>query len=319
MSKRFTHSPFVFDVWVPFNGYRFKSTYRICLHNGHELEAMPNGGGWCAEDNMIYEDADVAQVKLLSIPKVRHTFTGARRLLRDLQYFGHSYPVWCEDKFVWEDELPKGFRISPVEVYARRIMIDGKETIKFMVARGKVVEESSPLPRLVDVEGYAVDPLFWWDDETEIFSHGDICNAIRYVHHHRKHICESIQGAEDLDNLCEHLFQRRAEWIPHRHFLVDLVKKQGLATVRMNLESAMLIKGSADKRFNMALDNLAMTSPISLGTQEQRKRSALEALNIIRGGRPHHNDTTAYDLHHVLLRPDVDPIVKDACLVLNGV
>lgn len=307
MAYKFTHSPFVFDVWVPFNGHRFKNTYVIRTKDGREVEAFPNGGAWGLPDNSWVEDSEVLEIKLLSNPTGRNFHKGARRLKRDIEYFGTRYPVWCGDTFVWEDELPPGFRITPTEVYATLIGEGVDERIKFMVARGVVVPETSNHPRLSDIESYALDPLFWWDNQTKIFSHSDICHAIHYVHLHRKCIAEDIQATERLDELCTKLFKKSSDWIPMRKFLVDLVKQQGFETVEANLKAATMINEDHQKRFDLLMVRNSVTQ---LSAKERELRMA-EALNELRGGRPHHMGEI-YDIAHVLLRPDINPGTKTA-------
>lgn len=302
MKYKFTHSPFVFDVWVPFNGHRFKNTYMIRTRDGRELEAFPNGGAWGIADNSWIEDSEILEVKLLSVPMSRNFHKGAARLVRDIDYFGHHYPVWCGDTFVWEDELPPGFRITPTEIYARRYQEEGDTRIKFYIARGTIVPEHSNAPRLIEVEAYAQDPLFWWDDKTKIFSHGDICNAIHFVTLHRKHICEDKETSDKLDELCLRLFKDKSEWVPLRHFLIDLIKQQGFDQVKTNLQSAILLQNDTVNRarWKHLQEQTTLCKDGALTIDKER------VMNEIRGGRPHHIVPT-YDLHHVLVRPDVRP------------
>ena len=274
---KFNHSPFVFDVWVPFNGQRFKNTYLIRLKDGMEIEAQPNGGGWCAVNNAIYEDAEVDQVKLLRTPKSRNFHVGARRLQRDLEYFGKRYPVWCEDKFIWPEELEVGFRISPTEVFGYRPK--GSDKVIIMASRGLVVEEGSNLPRLEDVIDYTIDPTFWWDDETVIMNNLDICNAIRYVHYHRKHIKENIQEAEALDAMLEELIPKRAHWITTREFVLKLVKEKGIETVRSMIQEANFMQRESTKSGRV---QWGIPREDEMGLKYQRD----EVINAGRGGNP---------------------------------
>lgn len=305
MTYKFTHSPFVFDVWVPFNGHRFKNTYMIRTRDGREIEAFPNGGAWALPDNSWLEDKDILEVKLLSKPTGRNFHHGASRLKRDIDYFGHRYPVWCGDTFVWEDELPPGFRIAPTELYARRITDGEDQRIKLYVARGVVVPEHSNAHRLTEIEAYAQDPLFWWDDKTDIFSHGDICNAIHFVHLHRKHVSEDKDTSDKLDKLCFELFKDKGEWVPTRSFLVDLIKQQGFDRVKTNIQSAVLLQNDAtnQSRWKILQNQTTLCKGGSLKIDKER------LMNELRGGRSHQIGEL-YDLHHVLIRPDVRPKAK---------
>lgn len=302
MSYKFTHSPFVFDVWVPFNGHRFKNTYMIRTKDGREFESFPNGGAWSQPNNEWLEDSEVLEVKLLSKPVGRNFHHGATRLKRDIEYFGHRYPVWCGDTFAWEDELPPGFRIAPTEVYARRYQEEQETRIKLYVARGTIVPEHSSAHRLVEIEAYAQDPLFWWDDKTDIFSHGDICNAIHFVHLHRKHISENKETSDKLDELCLKLFKDKFDWVPTRSFLVDLIKQQGFDQVKSNLQSAVMIQNDtvAQNRWKIFQDQTTLCKGGTLKIDKER------LMNELRGGRPHQIGEL-YDLHHTLIRPDVRP------------
>lgn len=303
MKYKFTHSPFVFNVWVPFNGHRFKNTYKIRTRDGRELEAFPNGAAWGIDDNSWIEDSEILEVKLLSVPMGRNFHKGASRLKRDIDYFGHHYPVWCGDGFVWEDELPPGFRITPTEVYARRYKDEEETRIKFYVARGTVVPERSNAHRLIEIEAYAQDPLFWWDDKATIFSHGDICNAIHFVSLHRKHVSEDKETSDKLDELCLKLFKDKSEWVPLRHFLVDLISKQGFDQVRTNLQSAVMMQNDPtnQSRWKMLQDQTTLCKGGTLKIDKER------LMNELRGGRAHHIAPT-YNLHHTLIRPDVRPV-----------
>lgn len=302
MSYKFTHSPFVFDAWVPFNGHRFKNTYMIRTRDGREFESFPNGGAWSQPNNEWLEDSEVLEIKLLSKPSGRDFHHGAARLKRDIEYFGRRYPVWCGDTFVWEDELPPGFRISPTEVYGERITAEGETYTKLYVARGIIVPELSHHHRLTEIEGYAQDPLFWWDDSTKIFSHADICNGIHFVHLHRQHILEDKEMSDRVDELCNKLFKDKSEWVPLRHFLVDLIKQQGFDQVKANLQSAIMLQNDTTNqtRWKLLQEQTTLCKGGSLKIDKGR------LMNELRGGRAHHIAPT-YDLHHVLIRPDIRP------------
>ena len=157
-----------------------------------------------------------------------------------------------------------------------------------------VVPENSNARRLVEIEAYAQDPLFWWDESTKIFGHADICNAIHYVTLHRQHILEDKELSDRIDELCNKLFKDKSEWVPTRHFLVALIKEQGIETVKMNLECAIMMK-------DQTLKNV---TTLCKGGSLKIDKGRL--MNELRGGRAHHIPPT-YDLHHVLVRPDVRP------------
>lgn len=116
---RFNHSPFVFGIWVPFNGRRFKDKYAIELNDGtvHNL-AHPNGGGWHIDGTqLIVEDEDVKSVMLLPDGLCgRFQMEGRMRLNRNLEYCGTQYPVFVDGKFIWPDELPPHKHIRPTHV-----------------------------------------------------------------------------------------------------------------------------------------------------------------------------------------------------------
>lgn len=233
VESRFNHSPFVTDVWVEYNGARFKDPYQIRLNTGEEIEASPNGGGWHLPDNRIVEDSEVTHVKLLSKPMQRRWHTGARKLIRQFEYFGTRYPAWVGDQFIKETELPDGYRFSPTEVYGYR---DKEGKIKIMVSRAKVVEQHSTEPSITDILSYTNDPLFWWEGYCDVMNHDDICRAIHYVHMHREHIKSNPADASWLNQLMQRYTPSPRNWIPIRQIAVQILEERG----RLGLEATVI-------------------------------------------------------------------------------
>lgn len=201
MSTRFNHSPFVFDVWVDYNGCRFKDNYAIELHDGEVFPlARPNGGGWHIDKSTrIVEDAEVKRIKLLPDGMAgRFQMEGRMRLNRNLEYFGTRYPVYTPDGFIWQDEVAEGFRIETVNVIEWRqrkgygpngttVSFNPKLIVTFGVLTDK--PEHPEFKAALDYfdkivkEGQAEQgDLYWWDQDQVIRDRLEFFQAVdRYI------------------------------------------------------------------------------------------------------------------------------------------
>ena len=218
----FNHNPFVTEVWVERQGWRFKDPYMVRLKDGTEIEGYPNGGGFSLSNNRIVEDDEVTHLKLLQHPEFRRAFDGARKLVRQFEFFGTRYPVWVNDRFVKLEDLPAGYRFEPLEVYAYR---DKEKNIKVLISKANIVEEHSGAPRLTDILEYVKDPHFWWDDESQILNHDDVVRAIHYVHLAREHYKANFEEAKWLDEFC--MKHKVRMWKASRHVLSNALDMQG--------------------------------------------------------------------------------------------
>lgn len=218
----FNHNPFVTEVWVERQGWRFKDPYLVRLKDGTEIEGYPNGGGFSLSDNRIVEDEEVTHLKLLQNPDFRRAFNGARKLVRQFEFFGTRYPAWVDNRFVKLEDLPEGYRFEPVEVYAYR---DKEKNVKVLISKANIVEEHSGAPRLTDILEYANDPHFWWDEDSQILNHDDIQRAIRHVYLAREHYKVNFEEAKWLDEFC--MKHNMHMWKSVRHILVQALGKEG--------------------------------------------------------------------------------------------
>ncbi|UOX39510.1 hypothetical protein [Aeromonas phage ZPAH34] len=116
--KKLNHSTFITGVWIPYNGWRFKTDYDIKLHTGEILKAMyPNGNSWHGSGRRVNDD-EVAEIRSIPDDEVRkYHYTGKERMIRDLSYFGHDIPCWLEDenRFMRKESLPEGYYIQPIK------------------------------------------------------------------------------------------------------------------------------------------------------------------------------------------------------------
>lgn len=263
----FNHNPFVTEVWVERHGWRFKDPYLVRLKDGTEIEGYPNGGGFSLSDNRIVEDDEVTHLKLLQNPGFRRAFDGARKLVRQFEFFGTRYPVWVNDRFVKQEDLPEGYRFEPLEVYAYR---DKENNVKVIISKANIVEEHSGAPRLTDILEYTKDPHFWWDEGSQILNHADIQQAIRYVHMSREHYKADFEEAKWLDEFCtKHDIYM---WKASRHILAKVLEKQGKEVLEQAYTPTVKPEHSI----------LDITLPLSLSPSQKQR----EVINKIRGPEP---------------------------------
>lgn len=184
MNKYFNHSPFVCNVWVPFNGHRFKNPYMIRTKEGKEMLAIPNGGAWCNEQSQWIEEADVTHIKALPDGEgPRRSMSGGWRVARDIEYFGPHFPVWCGEKdgFVWEDELSEGKQILPVRIQAYRNKRSEEKKIILFITEGLVVDKDESIPTLESLQRYVDIPGFWIEEDVEFLSHNETIMSIHWA------------------------------------------------------------------------------------------------------------------------------------------
>lgn len=202
--NRFNHSPFVYGVWVEYNGWRFKNPYLIRTKDGKELMGVPNGGAWATEYDSWVEDADVTHIQVLkdNDPRApRRGFSGGWRLARDIDYFGSRYPIWCGDEhgFVWPSELKPGQSIIPVSVVAHRNKkAPGKITL--IVTKGIITAAKSDHGL-----GWAVQaikyPGFWLDGDSEIMNNQEVIHGLHQVAKYEKLYYENPGLVAEYNNL----------------------------------------------------------------------------------------------------------------------
>lgn len=284
-STHFNHSPFITDVWVERSGWRTKNAYQIRLKSGVEMEAFPNGGGWSLVNNQIVEDEEVTHIKLLNTPFFRRGYTGARKIARDCEYFGTRYPAWVRGHFVKLEDIPEGYRFTPLEVFAYR---NSESQIKLMIAKAEIVEEDSKAIHINDIYEYTKDSDFWWDDSTNVLSHDDICRSIYYINTKRKHHQENPEEAVWLDDfISKHLSHQKA-WGYHRDIYIQMLKDFG----KDALMSCILNNNLAEA--NHRLKQFKNQDP------GWNKQAVIEAVNIARGGYPHYQPVMRMNIAEIL-------------------
>lgn len=281
----FNHSPFVTDVWVERTGWRLKDPYQVRLKSGVELEAFPNGGGWSLVNNQIVEDEEVTHIKLLNDPMFRRNWTGGRKIKRACEYFGTRFPVWVRGYFIKPEDVPETHRFTPTEVFGYRNS-DGKVII--MIAKAEIVPNESEDISLDDILQYVDDPLFWWDNETDVMSHNDICSAIHYINSKRKHHLEDPEEAIWLDEFFEKYMMDYKPHAHHRDICKNTLKQLG---------KDALVKCMTDNLMNEAGNRLKL---LKEGKSEMQKRTLDERVNLSRGGRPHYEAGPHFNIKEVL-------------------
>lgn len=176
---KFNHSPFIFNVWVPFNGWRFKDPYYIRLQDGRELLAFPNGASWSDKFDNRYEDEEVTHIKLAEDGSMRRAFTGGWRVARNLDYFGVEYPIYCDGEFIDPNELAEDKKIIPIIVFGHRKKY-ADDKLYLLVTTGEVVDINDPRPGIDSLSQYTQDTkYFWCGEDTEILSPFEVMSAIK--------------------------------------------------------------------------------------------------------------------------------------------
>lgn len=242
---KFNHSPFVFSIWVDFNGRRFKDKYAIELHDGtvHNL-AHPNGGGWHIDGtNLIIEDTDVKRIMLLPDGLTGRFQLGGRfRLARNLEYCGIKYPSFIDGKFIWEDEVPEGKTISrDVYIgYKTKPYWDGKQdvpsTIKLIGISGSIVDiGDSKDDSFKEIEEVVNDlgEMFWSDEDILIMTPPEVASAIERCTKLGQMNTDDVSRAIDT---CEELGVRRDVYIPMLPGLVEGLKSPTAPDLLTNLK-----------------------------------------------------------------------------------
>lgn len=184
MTNRLNHSPFVHSVWVPYNGQRFKNPYFVRTKAGDELIAIPNGISWDGPGQLNIEDSDIVKIKALPDgvgPKPYNV--GARRIVRDIEYFGPSFPVWCgrKDGFIYESDVPEGKQILPIRVMGYRSKKSEDKKVHIYVTQGMLVEQDDTTPTIEVIQKHANIPGFWLDDDVEIIPHDEVIANTHWV------------------------------------------------------------------------------------------------------------------------------------------
>lgn len=247
---RFNHSPFVFGVWVEFNGQRFKDKYAIELHDGTLFKiASPNGGGWHVDGGRIVEDAEVKRVMLLPDGLVgRFQMEGRMRLARNLSYFGTRYPMFIDGKFIHEDELPEGQMFSPIGLIAFRGSHSKEIRIVQCAAEivPKVVEETSLIQYMTEAANKASD-FFWTDEEVQIMTGIEVINASRRV--------LELAGAnpdqlKEIINFCETSGMERNVYIPMLPGMVKEFFGPNGDNLKTQIKMLGSYKGTIPRHFN---------------------------------------------------------------------
>lgn len=202
MKQRFNHSPFVYDVAVPFTGLRLKDPYYITCKDGTKIDAYPNGGGWSIAGGRIVEDEEVTHIALCIPGESKwETMTGGWRIDRDIDYFGTTYPMWCgtEYGFLYPDEVPEGYITIPVELYAYRDRKNPEAQTKLFVAQAKILkeEDGDNNATLDKIREYVQHPAFWLDPNTSVMSSAEIQGSIygiaRFLRNLREHKARALE------------------------------------------------------------------------------------------------------------------------------
>lgn len=267
MKLRFNHSPFITRVRVPFNGKRFKNKYSIVDKAGQFYFANPNGGAWNTHTNENIEDADVATVCAMNDSDKKYNgFTGGRRIARDIDYFGKTYPVYCDGKFVYQDELPDNEVIIPIYCYAYRSKND-LSRMWILPAVGKIVPaDTNVLPTLADLEKYTKEPdIFWTIQKTEVLSPSEVINCLISYKEYLAFQKKEPEWFNEAIELCKSL-----NILPHQYSRsLKIIEMMGLEDVR-RLVKASDITSSFEYRFRELHVNLM-------------SESILEQYNALRG------------------------------------
>lgn len=242
---RFNHSPFVFGIWVDFNGRRFKDKYAIELHDGtvHNL-AHPNGGGWHIDGtDTIIEDVEVKRIMLLPDGLTGRFQLGGRfRLARNLEYCGTKYPSFINGKFIWADDLPEGKTISSdvTIAYKTKPYWNGEQevpsSIKLIGISGKIVDTEDGTDDLFKEIEEVVNQLgllFWADESINIMTPPEVVSATER--------CTKLgqMNTDDVSNAiktCEELGLSRDVYIPMLPGLVEGLKPPVAADLLSNLK-----------------------------------------------------------------------------------
>lgn len=190
---KFNHSPFIFNVWVPLNGWRFKDPYYIRLKDGRELLAFPNGASWSDMSDNRYEDSEVTHIKLAEDGSMRRAFTGGWRIARNIEYFGKDYPIyltgyegelWMDFKagFCDPSTITDEFKIHPTRMYAYRSKNDPEKKVYLIASEGVLVDKSAPNPPFDTVLNYIDNPDFWPTyDDCRVISNAEILNQVNAI------------------------------------------------------------------------------------------------------------------------------------------
>lgn len=159
IDKFLNHNTYVKDVWVDYNGWRFKDHYEIELHNGTKLFAYPNGNAWYERGNSDEElsdfisknkelinkygqlnirDENVKRIRLITDDEVKARnkfgFTGMERDARNISYFGYGPNYnYRTNKFY--------YRYSPLRIN-EELLDEGKQTLLITKYKSDEVAES---------------------------------------------------------------------------------------------------------------------------------------------------------------------------------
>ncbi|WP_210499078.1 hypothetical protein [Vibrio crassostreae] len=107
--SHWTHGADWFEIWAPYNGWRFKDYYSIQLWDGLVLHEMyPNGGSWSGKGELIPDES----VRFVRLSKSTWLHRGEDekgmqwRAERNVETFGVDESSWSAlDKNAWDELL----------------------------------------------------------------------------------------------------------------------------------------------------------------------------------------------------------------------
>lgn len=211
--RRFNHSPFISNVTVPFNGWRFKTEYVITDKTGLVVRGIPNGGAWCCANGIWIEDEDVVKVQTIAdVDTTRFSFTGGWRVARDIDFFGKSYPIYCAGEFIYPDELPEDKKIIPIIVYGYRNK-RSPEKMWLLTAVGEVVDVNDPRSGIDTLGQYAQDPEHFWSvEDSEVMSPYEVMSTIKKYNQYLL-LREDKEWFDKASALLEEISIEKYQWV----------------------------------------------------------------------------------------------------------
>lgn len=304
MKRRFNHSPFVYGITVPNNNQRLKDPYYITLKKDDTIiDAYPNGGGWSASDNKIYEDEEVSHLSLCPPGESPiEIMTGGWRIHRDIDYFGKTYPMWCGKRygFLYPDEVPEDHIAIPVRVYAWRDKKNPENTVTIFVAQANIVKASSVDEDITMeiIQEYSKLPGFWTDPSSHVLSHDEIYRSVvdlsRFLEQQRTH---PVQSAQLITLLESHGFTP-VDYVSGFLYHLRLFERD---------QAAFAHSLSVDRKWFKSMNPSAPSAPYSNKFDKTK--------NSTRGPLPNEVDQEHWHLlRGVLLLPDISYICRRADL-----
>lgn len=305
-NKRINYSPFVHSQWVEFNGYRFKNPHMVRLKDGTESPMFPNGGAWSGDGHEWIDDSEVTHIMALPdyYPNLGRQMPGGWRISRDILHRGTKFPVWCgpEYGFIYEDQLPEGKEILPVQIQAHRFKGDNTR-ITLFVTQGLVVDISPYNPKLEDFKKYTEVPGFWYDPDIEVLSNDELVHSIHWAYDYLRLKEQDPETVAELEKyLREVVGQKPNKYLPLFGFALKQWKTN---------------KDEFCRQMETYEAHTAKLKSISKNTLTNAAR--IRMLNDLRGPKPDMTfDINMLKVSNFLKNPKVLPEVADTLEMFNG-